>query len=49
MARARESLIDLDATPYYHCINRCIRRSFLCGDDVYSGEQSKSRHPYLSC
>jgi hypothetical protein len=33
MARARESLIDLDATPYYHCINRCIRRSYLCGDD----------------
>jgi len=47
MARARESLIDLDATPYYHCINRCIRRSFLCGDDVYSGENFDHRRNWL--
>jgi hypothetical protein len=33
MARARELLIDLDATQHYHCINRYIRRSYLCGDD----------------
>ena len=47
MARARESLIDLDATPYYHCINRCIRRSYLCGDDTYSGNNFDHRRTWL--
>jgi hypothetical protein len=47
MARARESLIDLDATPYYHCIDRCIRRSFLCGDDIYSGNNFDHRRTCL--
>jgi REP element-mobilizing transposase RayT len=47
MARARESLIDLDATPYYHCINRCIRRSYLCGDDKYSGNNFDHRRSWL--
>ena len=47
MARARELLIDLDATPYYHCINRCIRRSYLCGDDKYSGNNFDHRRTWL--
>jgi len=47
MARARESLIDLDSTPYYHCINRCIRRSYLCGDDKYSGNNFDHRRTWL--
>jgi len=47
MARARRSLIDLDATSYYHCINRCIRRSFLCGDDKYSGNNFDHRRTWL--
>lgn len=32
MVSPRSELIDLEATPYYHCINRCVRGSFLCGD-----------------
>jgi hypothetical protein len=47
MARARESLIDLDATHYYHCINRSIRRSYLCGDDKYSGINFDHRRTWL--
>ena len=52
MSRARESLIDLDATPvlYFkvsHCINRCIRRSYLCGDDTYSGNNFDHRRTWL--
>ena len=33
MTSARSEQIDLDATPYYHVMNRCVRRSWLCGDD----------------
>jgi len=36
MTRARHELIDLTATSYYHVINRCVRRSYLCGDAPYN-------------
>ncbi|HIQ15166.1 MAG TPA: Type I secretion system protein TolC, partial [Leucothrix sp.] len=26
MATPRKNQIDLSVTPYYHCINRCVRR-----------------------
>jgi hypothetical protein len=33
MTRPRSAQISLDATPYYHCIARCVRRSFFFGID----------------
>ena len=38
MATARNNLIDLDSTAYYHVVNRCIRRAFIMGDDPVTGE-----------
>ena len=47
MTRPRSTLIDLNATPYYHCIARCVRRAFLCGEDRTSGQNFDHRKQWV--
>ena len=47
MTQSRDSLISLSDTPYYHCISRCVRRAFLCGDDRYSGQSFEHRRQWM--
>ncbi len=47
MTTARSQLIDLNTTPYYHCVSRCVRRSFLCGEDSFSGKSYEHRRSWV--
>ena len=47
MPQARNTIISLNDTPYYHCVARCVRRAFLCGVDNYSGNNYDHRRQWL--
>lgn len=47
MAQSRKSLISLEDTPYYHCISRCVRRSYLCGYDAKSDVSYEHRKSWV--
>jgi len=47
MPKPRYAQVSLEATPYYHCIARCVRRAFLCGFDVATGENYDYRRQWL--
>ena len=47
MPTARADQVDLSATPYYHCMARCVRRAYLCGKDAYSGKNFEHRRDWV--
>lgn len=47
MTVPRSTQVSLENTPYYHCIARCVRRAFLCGEDHYSGKNFDHRRQWI--
>ncbi len=47
MAQARDPLISIADTPYYHLISRCVRRTFLCGVDNTTGKGYEHRRQWI--
>ena len=47
MPLPRYAQVSLDATSYYHCISRCVRRAFLCGVDTTSGTSFEHRRQWI--
>ena len=47
MATPRKQKISLVDTPYYHCVVRCVRGAFLCGEDALSGQSFDHRREWV--
>lgn len=47
MTQARSLLIPHGACGTYHCVQRCVRRAFLCGIDQYTGKNFEHRKAWV--
>src|SRR5210317_409680 len=47
MTKPRIQQVSLDATPFYHCYVRCVRRAYLCGQDCETGNDYSHRKQWL--
>lgn len=47
MTRPRVEQICLDDTPWYHIVNRCVRRAFLCGVDSVTKQSYEHRRAWI--
>lgn len=47
MPQSRQSQISLIDTPYYHCVSRCVRQAYLCGEDKLTGRSYEHRRSWV--
>ena len=47
MAVARSKIFNPQEQGYYHCIVRCVRRSYLCGFDKVTGKSFEHRREWI--
>lgn len=47
MTLAHSQQISLEETPFYHCVARCVRRAFLCGEDALTGRSYEHRKQWI--
>jgi REP element-mobilizing transposase RayT len=45
--QARGEVIDPAEVQVVHCVQRCVRRAFLCGEDPFSGESFEHRREWI--
>ena len=46
-AYARKEIVEEDRVGVYHCVARCVRRAFLCGQDPVSGRSFEHRKEWV--
>lgn len=47
MTRPRSHIAPPDTLGTYHCVQRCVRRAFLCGIDSYTGRSFEHRKTWV--
>lgn len=47
MTTTRSQLVTPGSDACYHCVQRCVRRAFLCGVDSYTGQSFEHRKAWI--